>query len=102
MGTVLLSKFCHYCDGKATTQDHIVPRSALPRPQSRLPYWFRSQNVVAACQTCNGNKADSRSDCGCQQCMWAWNTALAVFLPLGYQPRGYVRVATLRRRSRAA
>lgn len=91
------SSVCHYCEGKATTDDHIVPRSALPRPQSWLPYWFRSRNIVPACRLCNANKDDLRTDCDCAICKWAWDNALAVFLPIGFKPRGYIRVATLRR-----
>lgn len=82
------SSICHYCEGKAETDDHIVPRSALPRPQSRLPYWFRSVNIVPACRVCNNWKGDYRSTCECSICTWAWDTALAVFLPVGFVPRG--------------
>lgn len=92
MGSVLRSTICHYCGGKADTEDHIVPRCDLPRPQSRLPYWFRSLNVVPACKACNGAKGPYRSDCTCAHCEWAWNTALHIWLPQGYQPRGYVSV----------
>jgi hypothetical protein len=90
MGSVLVSKVCHYCGGKATTEDHIVPRCDLPKPLSLLPYWFRSQNVVPSCLDCNGDKGPFRSDCTCAHCTWAWNTAIACFLPVGYVPRGYV------------
>jgi len=93
MGTVLISKVCHYCGGKATTEDHIVPRADLPKPLSRLPYWFRSQNVVPACLDCNGRKDCLRSDCTCPHCEWAWNTAIKCFLPPGYRPRGYISIA---------
>lgn len=96
MGSVLLSTVCHYCGERANTQDHVVPRAALPRPQSRLPYWFRSQNIVPACKRCNGMKGDYRSDCDCPQCSWCWATALAVFLPEGYRPRGYISVRRMR------
>ena len=92
MGSVLRSTLCHYCGGRATTEDHVVPRCDLPRPQSRLPYWFRSMNVVPACSPCNNDKGPYRSDCLCAQCTWCWNTAKAVFLPIGYQPRGHVKV----------
>ncbi len=90
MGTVLTSSVCHYCgpDGdKATTSDHIVPRALLPKPQSRLPYWFRGQNEVPACVSCNGAKADYRSSCLCEQCVWCWNVAAKIYLPLGYSVR---------------
>jgi hypothetical protein len=92
VGSVLVSTTCHYCGGKANTQDHIVPRCDLPKPLSRLPYWFRSQMVVPACKKCNGEKGCYRSDCTCAHCEWAWNTALALFLPPGYTPRGYVSI----------
>jgi hypothetical protein len=52
-------------------------------------------NVVPACKKCNGDKGPYRSDCTCDHCTWAWNTALALFLPLGYTPRGYVSVQHL-------
>lgn len=92
MGTVLRSSVCHYCGDPARTEDHIVPRADLPKPMAILPYWFRSQNVVPACQDCNGTKAALRSDCTCGHCTWAWNTAIACFLPDGYQPRGYIKI----------
>lgn len=76
VGTVLPSSTCHYCGAKALTEDHIVPRHLLPKPMSTLPYWFRSNDVVAACTLCNWAKSHFRSDCECDQCTWAWNTAL--------------------------
>ena len=30
-------------------------------------------------------------------CKWAWDNAFAVFLPIGFKPRGYIRVSTLQR-----
>ena len=92
MGSVLRSGICHYCRGRATTEDHIVPRCDLPKPLSRLPYWFRSLFTVPACKPCNNIKDCLRSDCVCEQCTWVWNTARACFLPADYQPRGYVQV----------
>lgn len=41
---------CAYCDGFATTVDHIVP-ACKGGPWSFL-------NLVAACRVCNGRKAD--------------------------------------------
>lgn len=92
MGSVLTSTICHYCGGRADSQDHIVPQADLPKPQSRLPYWFRSQNIVPACKPCNGKKGCLRSDCTCDHCTWAWNVAMKCFLPAGYAPRGYITV----------
>lgn len=93
MASVLLSSTCHYCGVRGRmTEDHVVPRADLPRPLSRLPYWFRSQNVVASCGPCNNTKGCFRSDCECAQCTWAWRTAQALFMPIGYQPRGYIAV----------
>lgn len=93
VGTVLPSSTCHYCGDKATTEDHIVPRADLPKPMSLLPYWFRSNNVVPACFKCNVViKGCYRSDCTCDHCDWAWRTAMACFLPEGYEPRGFVKV----------
>lgn len=80
MSSILFSSVCHYCGGKSSTEDHVVPQSLLPKPQSRLPYWFRSQNVVPACKLCNGAKAHFRSDCRCELCQWAWMTALAIWV----------------------
>lgn len=88
MGTVLLSTRCHYCGKKANTQDHIVPRCDLP-PGAVQPYWFRSQNVVPACKTCNGDKGCLRSDCTCPHCTWAWGTAKGLY---GVVERGYVKI----------
>jgi len=31
VGSVLASTTCHYCGGKANTEDHIVPRCDLTR-----------------------------------------------------------------------
>lgn len=76
MGSVLLSQVCHYCGAKATSEDHIVPRALLPKPLSQLPYWFRSNDVVAACNPCNWVKSHYKSDCTCDHCRWAWRTAL--------------------------
>ena len=92
MSTLRLSQVCHYCGERATTVDHIVPRADLPRPLSRLPYWYRSLNEVPACFDCNGTKSALRSDCACAQCTWSWATAQAIWLPVGYQPRGHVKV----------
>lgn len=89
VGTVLPSSTCHYCGAKATTEDHIVPRCDLPKPMSQLPYWFRSNNVVASCAPCNNIKGPARADCTCDHCTWAWRTAKACFLPVDYQERGY-------------
>ena len=81
------SGICHYCGKQATTDDHIVPRSAFRVHQSGLPYWYRQHNITPACAPCNGFKADYRSDCGCDQCSWTWQVALALFLPADYEVR---------------
>lgn len=41
---------CAYCDGRADTVDHV-----LPHARGGAHVW---ENVVAACRTCNGRKAD--------------------------------------------
>jgi len=41
---------CAYCGGRASTVDHVQPRS-----RGGLHVWT---NVVAACSPCNGRKAD--------------------------------------------
>lgn len=81
------SSICHYCGAHATTDDHVVPRSAFTVNQSALPYWFRAHNIVPCCKPCNGFKAHFRSDCECDQCTWAWSTALKLYLPEGYVVR---------------
>lgn len=81
MGSVLASQTCHYCKGKARTEDHVVPRCALPRPLSRLPEWFRSMNVVPACKNCNNDKGAARSSCACKQCTNAWGAARQWIVP---------------------
>lgn len=89
---VLHASTCHYCGAKATTEDHVVPRCDLPKPMSRLPYWFRSLDVVPCCGPCNNIKGPCRSDCTCDLCDWLWNTAKACFLPKGYVERGWVKI----------
>jgi len=89
-GTVLRSLACHYCGERASTEDHIVPRADLPKPMAKVPYWFRSLDVVPSCLDCNGRKSWFRSDCACEHCTWAWNTAKNVFLPEGYVERGWI------------
>lgn len=90
--TALMSTICHYCGGRATTEDHIVPRADLPKPMYTLPYWFRINNVVPACSTCNNIKGRLRSDCTCDQCEWAWNTAIGALLPSDYRPPHVIKV----------
>ena len=51
---------CHYCGGKATTRDHVVPRS---RGGTNKP-----QNLVPACEPCNKAKADKWPTCDCWHC----------------------------------
>lgn len=90
MGSVLASTICHYCGPagiKATTQDHVVPRAILPKPLTKLPYWYRSCLVVPSCFHCNGVKAEDRSDCTCGMCEWLWTTALKLWLPKDYEPK---------------
>lgn len=41
---------CAYCEKRATTVDHVIPRS-----RGGGNVW---ENVVAACRTCNGRKDD--------------------------------------------
>ena len=41
---------CGYCGGRATTIDHVLPRS-----RGGADVWI---NLVSACETCNGRKAD--------------------------------------------
>lgn len=89
-GTLLLSKVCHYCGERGSTEDHIVPRADLPRPLSVLPYWFRSMDVVTACFDCNGRKSWFRSDCCCAHCTWAWDKAKHIWLPSDYKERGWI------------
>lgn len=51
---------CHYCQGWATTKDHIVPKVAGGADS----FW----NYVPACQTCNLSKGASRPTCECAHC----------------------------------
>jgi 5-methylcytosine-specific restriction endonuclease McrA len=87
MGSLLSSTVCHYCGKKATTEDHIVPKALLPKPMSRVPYWFRSNDVVPACFDCNGEKGMERSDCDCAQCVWAWAVATKLWIDPNIRPR---------------
>ena len=75
---------CHYCKNKglivhADTVDHIVPRCQLI-PLAAQPHWFRDLNRVPACFDCNNKKGNSRSDCCCETCLWAWKVAKVFFL----------------------
>lgn len=81
------SGICHYCGRHASTDDHIVPRAAFTVLQAELPYWFRAHNIAPACKPCNGFKGSYRSDCECDQCLWVWKVAVAMFLPAGYVVR---------------
>lgn len=92
MGSVLQSTTCHYCGDPAKTEDHIVPRCDLPKPMSRLPYWFREMDVVPACKKCNNDKGPMKSDCDCRQCIAAWAVATKHYLPPGYTPRGFIKL----------
>lgn len=62
--------WCHYCGARATTRDHVVPRSLL------VDYTFQNfvQNIVPACYDCNQAKKSLRSDCRCEICLNAWRT----------------------------
>ena len=52
---------CHYCTTNvARTRDHVVARSRLGSDA----YW----NLVPACKSCNGNKADKDTWCRCAFC----------------------------------
>jgi len=42
---------CGYCGGKASTIDHVMPRSR----NGSLTCWT---NLIAACEPCNGDKGD--------------------------------------------
>lgn len=100
MGFLLRSTICHYCDTsrERMTDDHIVPRCDLWKPQSLLPYWFRELNSVPACKNCNNEKGAKRSNCDCEQCTAAWAVALKYYLPQGYTPRGYYTMRNQERR----
>jgi hypothetical protein len=54
---------CHYCEERATTLDHIVPK-ALGGPD-------RKENLVPACQRCNEAKDSQMPTCRCQTCRLA-------------------------------
>lgn len=60
---------CGYCLGRATTIDHIIPRSR------KGPHCF--QNVVASCATCNSKKDSSLLE------ELGWELRI-----IPYQPRG--------------
>lgn len=52
---------CHYaCGGPATTVDHVVPKA--------LGGAFAYYNLVPACLTCNGAKANLVRLCDCDWC----------------------------------
>lgn len=45
---------CRYCDGPADAVDHVVPVSAGGPTEA--------DNLVAACQSCNSRKGDTRPE----------------------------------------
>lgn len=65
---------CHYCRKfyrkKHITKDHIVPK-ALWR---EAVHNNQGLNIVAACLTCNREKADKMPTCGCKKCRVAVET----------------------------
>lgn len=79
------SSRCHYCEGPGGTRDHIVPRSRALLLGSNA-----HDNLVMACSSCNGRKADQRSDCPCLKCLRAWQK----YGPPGWHAWPIVEVAT--------
>lgn len=59
-GAPMPSAWCHYCDRKATTRDHVVPRKRHGRN-----YWW---NLVPSCQPCNNAKGPGSTTCACEFC----------------------------------
>lgn len=55
--------WCHYCGERASTLDHIVPRSA-GGPSCQ---W----NLVGSCSPCNSIKSSYRGVCTCFRCIEA-------------------------------
>lgn len=96
--STLASRQCHYCERRATTRDHIVPRSLLR--QSLPPYnhghiridGIEIWNLVPACARCNGFKGDKRSDCECAICSLAWD---ALMPDADVEIRKVIEMATL-------
>lgn len=64
---------CHYCKGRATTRDHIVPKCIIEGK-----YDPKITNFVPCCVVCNVKKGAKRSNCECSTCSMAW----AVYGPL--------------------
>lgn len=48
---------CAFCAGPGGTVDHVEPRSRAARGVGGSPHGW--QNLVGACETCNGAKRDS-------------------------------------------
>jgi 5-methylcytosine-specific restriction endonuclease McrA len=68
---------CAYClSAKATTVDHILPKSRMPKGEADT--WL---NCVSACLKCNGKKAN--------------RTPAEAGMPLRFQPREVTRRDTL-------
>lgn len=53
---------CAFCGGKASTIDHVMPRS-----RGGGDTWL---NLVAACETCNGRKADKTPEEAGMPLLW--------------------------------
>lgn len=76
---------CHYCPARATTWDHVIPRSKGGADGRR--------NLIPACKPCNVAKSDDMPTCSCRHCRRAvqwWRHRLTVLSAA--PPEGFVRL----------
>lgn len=74
-----VQRACHYCFGRATTKDHVVPRFLV----RELGHLVNTEgmfmlNQVPSCDLCNQLKGSSRGWCFCAMCVRAWDLYLVL------------------------
>lgn len=74
---------CAYCEGKATTVDHIEPKSRF-RDGGNANTWL---NTIAACQPCNGKKANRNPKEANMPLRFEPTVPTKVYLRSGKKPR---------------
>lgn len=74
---------CGYCSGKASTVDHIIPKSRF-KAGGNPNTWL---NSIAACQPCNGKKANRTPEEANMPLLYKPTVPTKVYLRSGKKPR---------------